>query len=622
MRLEELHRCVVEELVEAELACGRHRDRLASLSKLVSEEPLRERRWALLMVALYRSGQQAEALRAFQRANAALGDLGLMLGPELVSLERAISAGDLSLGPETLGWLSSAGGTPPRTTLAPSLGNLPVPLTSFVGREVERARVTDALAISRVVTLTGVGGVGKTRLALQVAGEVAPRFPDGVWLCELASVRDHDRVVEAVAAVLGVSASPDSTREESLIAYLGDKHLLLLIDNCEHLLRSAARLVVAIEGACPQARVLATSREGLNIGGEQLLIVPALGLPADGSMIEASGECEAVHLFADRAAAVKAGFAVDRTNRADVVSICTRLDGMALAIELAAARIQAMNPAELARRLDQRFRLLSGGNRVAVERHQTLRATIDWSYDLLSEPHQRLLARLSVFVGGCTLDAAEEVCAGDPIEPGDVFELLAGLVARSLVVADDTGPDTRYRLLETIRQYAEERLEPAERIQLRERHVGCYVSFVEAVARGTCGPDQLRWIRQAEPELDNLRAAMAWTLANDDAVNAERFLSSADDVERGPITAAVLHDAEAVLALPDIHTIERYPFALMRVRWQPWSAASSPGPTSSAHRHSTQPPHRTTSSRARRQSCAPSAHSVEATRVERSSTSR
>ena len=343
-------------------------------------------------------------------------------------------------------------------------GNLPRQLTSFVGREAELVRVVDAVAASPMVTLTGVGGVGKTRLALQAAAEVLPRFVDGAWLVELASVRDPDRVADAVAGVFGVAARPGMGLEDSIVAFLHDQVLLVVLDNCEHVLRPAASLVARIEGACPGVRVLATSREALNLGGEQILGVPSLSLPGDTSSVDGLAGYESVQLFVQRARSVKASFALDAANSDGVREICTRLDGVPLAIELAAAWIGAMNPTELARRLDKRFRLLTGGGRVAIERHQTLRATIDWSYDLCSEAERYLLARLAVFFGGCTLDAVEGVCAGDPIEADDVLVVLSSLVARSLVVADDTGVDTRYRLLETIRQYGEERLVEADDI--------------------------------------------------------------------------------------------------------------------------------------------------------------
>jgi predicted ATPase/class 3 adenylate cyclase len=398
---------------------------------------------------------------------------------------------------------------PPLRTSDAFSGSLPLPTSSFVGREVELVRVADALAASRVVTLTGVGGVGKTRLALQAAGEVLPRFPDGAWLCDLSSVRDPAAVVVAVAKVFRVSTRPALSLEESVVAYLRDQELLLVLDNCEHLLLAVTDLVVAIEAACGGVRVLATSREGLNIAGEQILVVPPLGLPDDASS-DTAGECDAVRLFAERARAVKSGFTVDDTNRADVVAVCTRLDGVPLGIELAAAPIGAMSPSEIAGHLDLRF--LTRGGRVASERHQTLRAAIDWSYDLLSEREQRLLARLAVFSGGCTLEAAEAVCAGDPIDGDDVYELLANLVARSLIVADD-GPETRYRLLQTIREYGGERLTEAGEIHtLRLRHADYYTVFTGLAASHMAGPGQVEWGARLAAERENLLAAMTYAL--------------------------------------------------------------------------------------------------------------
>jgi predicted ATPase/class 3 adenylate cyclase len=427
-------------------------------------------------------------------------------------------------------------------------GNLPLQLSSFVGREKELSRVAKALEASRVVTLTGVGGVGKTRLALQTAAEVLPSFPDGAWLCELASVRDPDMVVDAVAGVFRVTARPGLSLLESLVGFLRDQTLLLVLDNCEHLLRAVARLVVAVEAAGPGVRVLATSREGLNVAGEQLFVVPSLGLPEDDPGLDAV-ECESVRLFAERARLVKADFEVDGRNQADVVAVCTRLDGVALAIELAAARIPAMTPSELLRRLDRRFRLLSGGGRVAIERHQTLRATIDWSYELLSEPERRLLDRLAVFAGGFTLEAVEAVCAGDLIDVDEVFDLLAGLVARSLVVANAAGSITRYRLLETIRQYAEERLaEAGETDVLRARHADYFIDFAASATQHIYGPGQLEWGARLAGEHDNFQAAMAFALASGDVNRAmallcqtPAFINQADQL--------VVFDSDAILAI-------------------------------------------------------------------------
>jgi predicted ATPase/class 3 adenylate cyclase len=449
-------------------------------------------------------------------------------------------------------------------------GNLPSQPSSLIGREDELERVGDALARSAVVTLTGVGGVGKTRLALQVAAELVPRFRDGAWLCELQMVRDPAAVADAVAAVFRVSARAGATLEESLIAYLRDQQLLIVLDNCEHLLRPVASLVAGIVAACSGVRVLATSREGLNLRSEQILVVPSLSVPEEGMDLAAVAGCEAVRLFADRAHALKADFAVE-TNNADAVSqLCRRLDGVPLAIELAAARIGAMNPAELARRLDRRFRLLTGGERVAIERHQTLRATIDWSYDLLSTAQQRLLARLAVFAGGCTLEAAEAVCAGEPIEGDDVLELLARLVACSLVVADDASTDTRYRLLETIRQYGEERLaEAGETDALRLRHGAYYQEFAAAVRDHVYGPGQVEWGARLARERDNLLVAMARAL---DSHNVDLAFGLFCQLPVGPaqINDLVFFDPAPLLELTGAADDAGYANTVMAAAFRAW----------------------------------------------------
>ncbi|MGH3122981.1 MAG: DUF4062 domain-containing protein, partial [Streptosporangiaceae bacterium] len=353
------------------------------------------------------------------------------------------------------------GAFPALRTLDALPGNLPLPVNSFIGRARELGQTAAALGEARVVTLIGVGGVGKTRLALQVAEQVLPRFGDGAWLCELAPIRDAAGVDGAVAAVFSVTARGSQGTRDALVEFLRNKELLLVLDNCEHLLAGAAALAAVLERSCARLVILATSREGLGIDGERLVPVPPFAAPDADADLETITDAEAVRLFADRAAAVKPGFMVTAGNAAAVAAVVRRLDGVALAIELAAARVPAMTPAELARRLDRRFAVLADGRRGAVERHQTLRAAIDWSFELLTEPGQRLLGRLAVFAGGCTLQAVETVCSGEDIDPGTVFELLASLVARSLVVAEESGPQSRYRLLETIRQYGEERLDQA-----------------------------------------------------------------------------------------------------------------------------------------------------------------
>jgi class 3 adenylate cyclase len=296
-------------------------------------------------------------------------------------------------------------------------GNLPLQVSSFIGRARELEQTAAALGEARVVTLTGVGGVGKTRLALRVAEQVLPRFGDGAWLCELAPVRDAAGVDDAVAAVFSVTARGGQSTRDALVEFLRNKELLLVLDNCEHLLAGASALATVLERSCARLVILATSREGLGIDGERLIPVPPFAAPDVDADLDTIIDAEAVRLFADRAAAVKPGFLVTAENAAAIAAVIRRLDGVALAIELAAARVPAMTPAELARRLDRRFAVLAGGRRGAVERHQTLRAAIDWSFELLTEPEQRLLGRLAVFAGGCTLPAAETVCTGEGIDP-------------------------------------------------------------------------------------------------------------------------------------------------------------------------------------------------------------
>jgi predicted ATPase/class 3 adenylate cyclase len=414
---------------------------------------------------------------------------------------------------------------PPLRSLDAFPGNLPLQVSSFIGRDREVARIAKALGEARVVTLTGVGGVGKTRLAMQVAAEVLPRFREGAWLCELGAIRDPAGVVGGLAAVFGVTARANQSLEDSLVEFLRTKQLLLVVGNCEHLLESVADLLDLLERSCAAVVVLATSREGLSLEGEQVVPVPSLPAPAADADLDAAGRCDAVHLFVERARGVDPEFNLTAENAAAVAQVCRRLDGVPLAIELAAARVSAMNPAELARGLDRRFETLAGGRRGAVQRHQTLRAAIDWSYELLTEPERRLLARLPVFAGGCTRDAAEFVCASAPIAIAQMFELLAGLVARSLAVADRDRPETRYWLLETIREYGEERLaEHGETEELRARHARYYTNFAGAVSEEILGPRQIEAGRRLIAEQENLLAAMNYAIDTDNVDLALRLL--------------------------------------------------------------------------------------------------
>ena len=451
---------------------------------------------------------------------------------------------------------------PPIRTVAERPGNLPVPVSSFIGRERELKQIAAALGRARVVTLTGAGGVGKTRLGLQAAARVAPRFADGAWLAELAPVRDPAVVDDAVTAVFSLTArAGQDTRE--LVEFLRAKRLLLVLDNCEHLLGGAAALAGALARSCERLVILATSREGLGIEGEHLLPVPPLGVPEAGADLAAVTQAEAVRLFAERAAAVKPGFQVTGQNAAAVAAVARRLDGVALAIELAAARVPAMTPAELARRLERSFAVLAASRRGAAARHQTLRATIDWSFQLLAGPEQALLARLAVFAGGATLEAAEAVCGGEGIDPDTVFELLAALVARSLVVAEDHGPQTRYRLLETIRQYAEERLEAAGQAQQwRARHAGYYAGLLTRVRDHAHDPqDEVFWATRLTTEQDNLLAAWSWAIGTSNLDTAFSILAGFAPVEVRS-TYPLLLPGEAALELPGAAGHPGYPLAL------------------------------------------------------------
>jgi predicted ATPase/class 3 adenylate cyclase len=470
-----------------------------------------------------------------------------------------------------------AGEFPPLRSLDVFPGNLPMQVTSFVGRSSELARVGEELAQARLVTLTGVGGVGKTRLALEVAGEVVREYRDGAWLVELAAVRDVEAVPDALVASFGLQPRAGSSANETLLAFLRGKALLLVLDNCEHLLRPVGNLVAQVMQACPAVRVLATSREALNVAGERVLGVPSLDVPDDQAGLEAIAACDAVVLFVERAQAVKASFELDAANAGAVAQLCRRLDGIPLATELAAARIGMLTPAELARRLDQRFRLLAGGRRSGVERHQTLRAAIDWSYELLSVAEQLLLARVSVFAGGFNLEAAEAVTPGGELQADAVFEMLASLVGRSLVVAETEDDETRYRLLETIRQYAQERLEEdGDLDRWRARHAAYYTDFGESAIPNAAGPDGPMGERRVERESDNFRAALTWAIDTDETDIAVRLLgmwaaSTQWLSDYRSVAAAVNWAAEAVLGLPGAAVHPGYAAALVAAAIGAWA---------------------------------------------------
>jgi len=390
-------------------------------------------------------------------------------------------------------------------------GNLPVQVSSFIGRDRELSEVRALVASSRLVTLTGTGGCGKTRLSLQVAAELLGRPSDGVWLVELAAVTGQDDVAPAICEALGVVRQPGRQALDTLLDALATQDVLIVIDNCEHLIGACAKTADAILRHCPNAQLVATSREPLSISGEAIYRVPPLSLPRPGDRDAAALEpSDAVALFVARAKEQGAGLSADDQTSLLIASICVQLDGMPLAIELAAARLRSLSLSALNDRIDQRFRLLTGGSRTALARQQTLRATVDWSYSLLHGVEQLLLRRLSVFTGSFDLDAAEAVCGFGNIETLDVTDLLGSLVDKSLVVAEPAGPALRYRLLETIRQFAAERLAETdhdEAAALRAAHCAHYLSVAEAAAPHLTGPEQGEWFTRLDTVQANLRRA-------------------------------------------------------------------------------------------------------------------
>jgi predicted ATPase/class 3 adenylate cyclase len=415
---------------------------------------------------------------------------------------------------------------PPLRSLQGFAHNLPVQLTSFIGREHEMADVKRLLTATRLLALTGVGGCGKTRLALQVAADLLDQYQSGVWLVELAALADPTIVPQTVASVLGVREEGSRPLMDTLVDFLRAKVVLLVLDNCEHLLTACAQLAATLLRSCPNLRILASSREGLGVAGEMTYRVPSLSLPdlqhpssIPTDLPATLMQYEAVRLFVERAVFAQPRFSLTGSNALVVAQVCQRLDGIPLAIELAAARVKVLSVDQIAQRLDDRFRLLTGGSRSALPRQQTLRATIDWSYNLLSDAERILLRRLSVFAGGWTLVAAEHVCAGDGIDGSAVLDLLAQLVEKSLVIAEEDENGVRYHLLETVRQYGRDRLvEGAEPAAVRNRHLAVFLRLAEEAAPHLLGEavaDRGAWLQRLAVEHDNLRGALEWALAAD-----------------------------------------------------------------------------------------------------------
>lgn len=436
------------------------------------------------------------------------------------------------LNPEHLWQVKAPGLThefPPLKTLSAIPNNLPAQLTSFIGREKEIAEVKDELAHHRLVTLVGPGGTGKSRLSLQVAADVLDAYPQGVWFVELAALSDPELVPQTLLSAMSVSEQKGKTALETLEEYLRDKNLLVILDNCEHLIEACAKTSQAILKAASNVRILASSRESLGLSGEVSWHVPSLSLPNPKNLPELDKltQYESVRLFIDRVTLVSPHFAITKENAPAIAQVCYRLDGIPLALELAAARAKSMSVEQIMARLDDRFRLLTGGSRTALPRQQTLRALIDWSYDLLTDSEKLLLRRLAVFAGGWTLELAEQICADEKLDALDILDLLTHLVDKSLVAVEEHQSAMRYRILETVRQYAREKLfESGEGVEMRNRHCATFVEFVEKAEPELYKEHAKKWMHTMNAELENIRAALWWALENGDANRASRMCLS------------------------------------------------------------------------------------------------
>ena len=513
VRLEELRAATVENWLAARLALGQHQDVVAEAETAVAEHPLREGLWAKLITALYGCGRQADALQAYQRLRKLLAEeLGISPSPELVALEAAVLRQELP--------------APPTETAADHdrmrrpTSNLPPELTSFVSRPTQQADIAHRLVGPGLLTLIGAGGTGKTRLALRAARDAEGRF-DAVWLCELAPVQEPARVTGELASTIGCQAPPGADLFAAVSQRLADGVQLVILDNCEHLLDGAAELAARLRRAAPNLHLLATSRSPLGVDGEVIYRVPSLSVPSETDDPGQLGSFEAVRLFVDRAVAQQTGFALDQRSGPAVARICARLDGIPLALELAAARLRAMSVEDVADRLQDRFRLLTGGARTAPPRQRTLAALIDWSYDLMDGPERGAFSRLALLPAGFDMETAEAIVDADG--PGAVVDMVISLVDKSLLQLDASARVTRYRMLETVRQYAGDKLGADEERQVRAAAAEHFLERVETAAREFSESDRVKWRSRLEPDDENLRAAFATLLAGADPEAALRF---------------------------------------------------------------------------------------------------
>jgi predicted ATPase/DNA-binding SARP family transcriptional activator/Tfp pilus assembly protein PilF len=483
-----------------------YRRALEQCRKMLELAPTREEIYRQKMLYHYLAGEESETVHTYQTCVETLKrDLDLQPSPETRALYEQITKREVSAPPPT------------------ALHNLPQELTSFIGREREISQIKQLLFSARLLTFTGPGGCGKTRLALKVATDLVHDFRDGVWLIELAALSDPAMVAHRVSAVLGLREPPGRPSIETLLKHLKAKNILLVLDNCEHLVHACARCAEMLLKACPNLQIMATSREALGVRGETLFPVPALSMPSAEKPLptpKVLQQYEAISLFVERAQALVLGFALNKQNAQAIVRICHRLDGLPLAIELAAARVTSLSVEQIVARLDDRFRLLGEGSRTALPHQQTLQTMMDWSFNLLSTPEQALLRRLSVFSGGFTLEAAEPVCAGEGIATKEILSLLTHLVDKSLVKPEEEeeeqDAEMRYGLLETVRQYARERLIEADELEsVCARHLDFYVNLMAQAWDAIGGEDEAVWLERLEHEHDNLRAALSWSLETD-----------------------------------------------------------------------------------------------------------
>jgi predicted ATPase/DNA-binding SARP family transcriptional activator len=557
-RLAGLYEARMARLLEILQSEGRWTEILDWAMRWVAVGQWPEPAYRALMSAYANIGDLSKAVATYERLSQGLQkDLGVRPSEQTQALFRQLKAGKrigVEKDPPRQG-AQSVKPLPDHAIPSPALpkvrrSNLPRPLTSFIGREKEIRQVERLVTTARLVTITGSGGVGKTRLAIQVASALAPRFKDGVWWVELASLYESasskkqdpvgsgepagvDLVAQALAKTMRIPESPGLTPQEGVVEHLFDKQLLLVLDNCEHLIEACAALAERLLGDCPEVTILATSREALGVPGEKAWLLPSLSLPEKGASLEINSivRSEAVTLFIERTGDILHGYQPGEPEAQVVAQICLRLGGIPLAIELAAARMNLLAPQEIANRLDSRFSLLSGGQRTALPRHQTLRAAIEWSYDLLGESEQILFRRLSIFAGSFTLEAAEAVCSDEEIRREEVLDLLGRLVNKSLLQVNPGRQDpdlaTRYRFLDTICSFGRLKQDEAGETRcMRERHARYYVLLVETAEPELLLPDQARWYKLLQAESDNIRAVIEWSAESGQAESALRLVGA------------------------------------------------------------------------------------------------